>query len=475
MVLAKEETNFHNLPPTPEDLRQQQQQQPHDPNIDSAHVTEPSPPTEEPKPKPEPPRDLHQYQAQIHASHLSNDPSTIANAAIKAATEAATETLKHEETSVDDTFDPTAPGPFPTIPSDAARRALENGTMANEGVNSTEQSGLQTMDIHDATGTLLQQFSVNGEADAVHPTVSQAAQPVQAEQQGGHPDASPGEPIHTEAMQTEAAEAAVAVVASEVGAPAMASEQPSAEAGAAVVVEMPVSSVMPISTTAAMASAQSMREQPVKTAQAIAPGHVNQQQGAGTNGISKKPARMPGTKQCPSCQNTIAAAVAKCPKCPHVFREKKEKVKRSGKRGKKNCPKCQFENPSACSSCKNCKHVFRLKLMDRYKAMRPRQPSETAAAAAAAAAHAAANMAHATHAGITAVSTVPLPAGVATYPNQMAQSMAQSIHPGHMGLMQPVGPTLSIAHPHQVHGSVPQIHLPQQGMPMQHHQTHPQL
>lgn len=89
---------------------------------------------------------------------------------------------------------------------------------------------------------------------------------------------------------------------------------------------------------------------------------------------TRKPQRLPGTKQCPTCSGIIAAAVAKCPKCGHVFREKKQKPKRSGKRGKKNCPKCKKENPSACSSCKTpgCGHVFRLKLMDRYKTMRPR-------------------------------------------------------------------------------------------------------
>lgn len=140
----------------------------------------------------------------------------------------------------------------------------------------------------------------------------------------------------------------------------------------------------------------------------------------------KKPVRMPGTKQCPSCHSMIAAAVAKCPKCPHVFREKKEKVKRSGKRGKKNCPKCRFENPSACSSCKKCQHVFRLKLMDKYKAMRPRHTSEAALAAAAAAAHAAANVANEQHTALTAVSAVPLPAGVAAYPNQISRPICQS-------------------------------------------------
>lgn len=84
----------------------------------------------------------------------------------------------------------------------------------------------------------------------------------------------------------------------------------------------------------------------------------------------KKVSRLPGTKVCPQCDSTIAAALAKCSKCTHVFREKKEKVKRSGKRGKKTCPKCGHENPSACSSCKGCSHVFRLKLMDKYRHLR---------------------------------------------------------------------------------------------------------
>lgn len=84
----------------------------------------------------------------------------------------------------------------------------------------------------------------------------------------------------------------------------------------------------------------------------------------------KKTSRLPGTKVCPECDSTIAAALAKCSKCTHTFREKKEKVKRSGKRGKKTCPKCGHENPSACSSCKGCSHIFRLKLMDKYRQLR---------------------------------------------------------------------------------------------------------
>ena len=80
-----------------------------------------------------------------------------------------------------------------------------------------------------------------------------------------------------------------------------------------------------------------------------------------------KKKRQPGTKICPSCNSTIAAALAKCNKCTHVFREKKEKIKRSGKRGKKVCPTCSHENPSACSQCQNCKHIFRLKMIEKYR------------------------------------------------------------------------------------------------------------
>lgn len=190
---------------------------------------------------------------------------------------------------------------------------------------------------------------------------------------------------------------------------------------------------------------------------------------------SGKKARMPGTKECPSCHGIIAAAVAKCPKCSHVFREKKVKIKRSGKRGKKNCPKCNYENPSACSTCKNCKYVFRLKLMDRYKQMRPRQANDSVAAAAAAAAHAAANMGHGSHGAVAAVGTVPLPAGVATFaaapitPGQMhqahvmpplTQALTQhsgialhhnqhTVHPSSMSQIQPM--TQTGMHPHQAH------------------------
>lgn len=196
---------------------------------------------------------------------------------------------------------------------------------------------------------------------------------------------------------------------------------------------------------------------------------------------SKKSNRMPGTKQCPSCQNTIAAAVAKCPKCPHVFREKKEKVKRSGKRGKKNCPKCSYENPSACSSCKQCKHVFRLKLMDKYKAMRPipRQVSDTTVAAAAAAAQVAASHLHAQHANVP-VSTVPMPAGVPSYGNPLGQVMhAAATAAAHgMPVMQPMAQhTMALPpHSHSLHpASMAQMHQQMPQHPMQPHQTHPQL
>ncbi|PXF39945.1 hypothetical protein BWQ96_10346 [Gracilariopsis chorda] len=197
---------------------------------------------------------------------------------------------------------------------------------------------------------------------------------------------------------------------------------------------------------------------------------------AALNGtLPKKPARMPGTKQCPTCHSTIAAALAKCTKCQHVFREKKEKVKRSGKRGKKNCPKCSFENPSACSSCKQCKYVFRLKLMERYKQMRPRQNAATAAAAAAAAAaHVTSSLPLVQSSNALAVTTVPLPAGVASYPGHIAPAIAS---PHSVAVLPPFSQNQITIHPHthNVHTSgVSQVHpIPQH--PVQHHQPHPQL
>lgn len=291
----------------------------------------------------------------------------------------------------------------------------------------------QKMDIHDASGALLHQLAVSGEPDSVQ---QQSQQPEHAPQnqhliQNHHPSQqTPQDPV-------QVATAEVAQQQQQSQQPPPPQQQPSA------------SVLKPVPQTAPPAISSPMSNQ-------------------------RKPSRMPGTKQCPSCQNTIAAALAKCPKCPHVFREKKEKVKRSGKRGKKNCPKCTFENPSACSSCKNCKYVFRLKLMDKYKQMRPRQTSDTAAAAAAAAAHAAANMTG-QHAGVTAVSTVPMQAGVASYPN----AVAQPGHPAHaaVSVMPPLGqhPMSAYPHPHNVHATgVPQMHtMPHNTMP--HHQTHPQL
>mmetsp|Transcript_17048 Transcript_17048/g.37067 ORF Transcript_17048/g.37067 Transcript_17048/m.37067 type:complete len:162 (-) Transcript_17048:4-489(-) len=77
--------------------------------------------------------------------------------------------------------------------------------------------------------------------------------------------------------------------------------------------------------------------------------------------------RTPGTKLCPQCHSMIAAARAKCPHCSFVFRERKVKPPRSGKRGKKLCPKCGFENPAATSRCKSCHYVFRLKIQERFK------------------------------------------------------------------------------------------------------------
>lgn len=206
----------------------------------------------------------------------------------------------------------------------------------------------------------------------------------------------------------------------------------------------------------------------------------NDGRGMSVETLTKKSTRMPGTKQCPSCRNTIAAAVAKCPKCPHVFREKKEKVKRSGKRGKKNCPKCKFENPSACSSCKQCKYIFRLKLMDKYKAMRPaRQPNDSAAASF-----------HGQQTNVTgamagnvpgsvsgSMTTVPIPPGVSSYSNQFSQAMHAAAAHG-MPVMQSMAPH-TIALPPQSHSIHPtniaqmQQQLPQH--PMQPHQSHPQL
>eukprot|EP00172_Hildenbrandia_rubra_P001058 Plantae.Rhodophyta-Hildenbrandia_rubra.ctg16338.p1 GENE.Plantae.Rhodophyta-Hildenbrandia_rubra.ctg16338~~Plantae.Rhodophyta-Hildenbrandia_rubra.ctg16338.p1 ORF type:complete len:395 (-),score=92.23 Plantae.Rhodophyta-Hildenbrandia_rubra.ctg16338:583-1767(-) len=101
----------------------------------------------------------------------------------------------------------------------------------------------------------------------------------------------------------------------------------------------------------------------------VVPSSATQAMSAGTHSPTSEPKkkRQPGTKLCPTCSSTIAAALAKCQKCGHVFREKKEKVKRSGKRGKKVCPTCSHENPSACSQCQNCKHIFRLKMIEKYR------------------------------------------------------------------------------------------------------------
>ncbi|CDF38534.1 unnamed protein product [Chondrus crispus] len=298
----------------------------------------------------------------------------------------------------------------------------------------------QNMELHDASGTVLQQYPLNSDSDVNNthrpsPDTDSAKHDHNGDQQSDQQQPPPPTTSIPQGVQDQVATAnpSVSVQAPNVNLPSVSARsvpQPTGMDSAAAVVPAP---------------------------------------------SPKKPARMPGTKQCPTCHNTIAAAVAKCPKCPHVFREKKEKVKRSGKRGKKNCPKCQYENPSACSSCKNCKHVFRLKLMDKYKSMRPRQQNESAAAAAAAAAHAAANMQHTGQGGaVTAVSAVPLPAGVATYPNQIGQQL----HPGHgavsvMPAMQQ-HPIAMHQHGHNVHSSgVPMHSLPQHSI--HPHQPHPQL
>lgn len=179
----------------------------------------------------------------------------------------------------------------------------------------------------------------------------------------------------------------------------------------------------------------------------------------------RKQPRMPGTKQCPSCQATIAAAVAKCPKCAHVFRPKKDKPKRSGKRGKKNCPKCAHENPSACSSCKKCGYVFRLKLMDRYKQMRPRASVAGNPAVAAAAAHAVAMGAATTPAASVATTSLPMPSGVQQY--TIAQGAGMGGHPHAIPPLAQHGVTM-----HQL----PAHHVAQgaQGLPhLPPHQMHP--
>lgn len=205
----------------------------------------------------------------------------------------------------------------------------------------------------------------------------------------------------------------------------------------------------------------------------------------------RKPTRMPGTKQCPSCQGTIAAAVAKCPKCDHVFRAKKEKPKRSGKRGKKNCPKCQFENPSACSTCKSCKYVFRLKLMDRYKQMRPRANEPTATTAAGAivvvSSMGAPQAPTAAPPVISTSGSLPMPSGVQQYHPQIQTHVSQPMHPTHPAhgaapAATTVIPPLSVAmhhtaQPHNVHTNVQGLHqMPQHPMqPHQPHQPHQQL
>lgn len=241
----------------------------------------------------------------------------------------------------------------------------------------------------------------------------------------------------------------------------------------------------------------------------------------GRMSLSKKSSRMPGTKQCPSCRNTIAAAVAKCPKCPHIFREKKEKVKRSGKRGKKNCPKCKYENPSACSSCKQCQHIFRLKLMDKYKTMRqtmrPAQPAtgggennvnqqqqQAASTVTAIAIQAAAvNSMHGQEMNVNAAMTagsvsggmqtasmgmgsVAMPTTVGNpYNAQFSQAAmhAVNVNAHGMAVMQPLTQPLTATHaltlPSHSHGIHPnnmaqmQQQIPQH--PMQSHQTHPQM
>lgn len=191
----------------------------------------------------------------------------------------------------------------------------------------------------------------------------------------------------------------------------------------------------------------------------------------------KKPTRMPGTKQCPSCRGTIAAAVAKCPRCEHVFRAKKEKQKRSGKRGKKNCPKCGHENPSACSSCKDCKHVFRLKLMDRYKQIRNRSGAAHASAGIPTV-HTASTLGGQPppppmNQQVVAPSSVPMQPGVTTY----HAPIAQPLHPVHSAIPPLVQHTMGMHHvaTHNVHPPTVQQMHPMPQHPMHQHPTHPQL
>lgn len=378
-----------------------------------------------------------QYTNQLDNPDFAKDPNLIASAALQAVTEASADVKKQA------TLDSATFSHLPSAAKDHINTKNSNiNTVRSHSIraklNTFNQNSGHNMELHDATGALLQNYNVNGDSDNPQQEVQpqdqrQDTQAQQSQQQ-----------VHQE-LQT---------VTPQEGKPAQSNLQTQARQAQAP--QSAQTGTGQASTGTGSASAGN------------AAGTQNRQQTA-----PKKPTRMPGTKQCPSCQNTIAAAVAKCPKCPHVFREKKEKVKRSGKRGKKNCPKCNFENPSACSSCKSCKHVFRLKLMDKYKAMRPRQANESAAAAAAAAAHAAANMAHGTTA-VSAVATVPLPAGVAAYPNQINPQM----HPTHVPIMPTMPGQTPIAmhqHTHNVHSAgMPQMHpMPQH--PMQHQQQHPQL
>lgn len=276
------------------------------------------------------------------------------------------------------------------------------------------------MDLHDATGTILPDYStVNDQTAAA--TAAVAAQHVQT-----------GQPSHQHHQAAQSAK-----------------QEPKQE-----VVTIPHH---PNHSSAMKVSLGSSSHQPGTSAQSgpmaslinTAPVPTTMQ-----TPVRKKPTRMPGTKQCPSCGATIAAAVAKCPKCHHVFREKKEKIKRSGKRGKKNCPKCGYENPSACSQCKRCKYVFRLKLIDKYKAMRPRQTSDQAAAEAAAAAHAAANIGQGANGeGVQAVSTVPVHPGVATFPNPIA-------HPLHSHSIPPLQHPIALSQQHSVHSTSMPLNMP---------------
>lgn len=302
-----------------------------------------------------------------------------------------------------------------------------------------QHSSSQGMELHDTTGVILQQFAAASDGDV--PGVPQSVGQTVA-----HGVAQGASPLGTQALSQGVAQSVSQPMAQHVQQNGSQGMQQTVQSGG---------------------HAQRVQPQSGATGQTVMGGSS---QGQSATEPQKKSTRMPGTKQCPTCQGTIAAAVAKCPKCEHVFRAKKEKPKRSGKRGKKNCPKCSFENPSACSSCKNCKHVFRLKLMDRYKQMRPR-PNDAVATAA----HAALAQPQGAPGAPPQMSStsVPMPAGVTQYHAQINQPM----HPAHSAIPPLSQHPMSMHHvsPHNVHPSTVQAMHPMPQHPMHQHQSHPPL